>query len=317
MTVQLFFCSCVLFWKRVLVVDVKPCHYVYLSAGMLKMSWAGSGCVCCYLSHQLWSLCVFLRPLFKDASGAVDKSARFSALYRQDGNKLSNEDMFRLLADFRKSVLQSRAPIVALVFVWPAEWSCTHWCCFSQFCQRCWCFRNSIVSLRLRQALTLVILPSFVLSLLSGQKRWPSCLWFWVIWMSRLIASHQIWAVSLSYSHTSVSECSERHMLSVWSGSGLIQRFLSLCVCRLCHALLSSSASDWWCGAGQAGVWGGGVCAIYRQILPAFHNLQQPPVCVSTTSQIRQPEKLHEGTTTLKYSTHSSDLLFYGVPLGP
>lgn len=56
---------------------------------------------------------VFLRPLFKDASGTVDKSARFSALYRQDGNKLSNEDMFRLLADFRKSV----APIVALVFV--------------------------------------------------------------------------------------------------------------------------------------------------------------------------------------------------------
>ncbi|XP_016424097.1 dedicator of cytokinesis protein 9 [Sinocyclocheilus rhinocerous] len=44
------------------------------------------------------------RPLFKDASGMVDKSARFSALYRQDGNKLSNEDMFRLLADFRKYV---------------------------------------------------------------------------------------------------------------------------------------------------------------------------------------------------------------------
>lgn len=55
---------------------------------------------------------MFLRPLFKDASGTVDKSARFSALYRQDGNKLSNEDMFRLLTDFRKY-----APIVALVFV--------------------------------------------------------------------------------------------------------------------------------------------------------------------------------------------------------
>uniref|UniRef100_A0A673HXT0 Dedicator of cytokinesis protein 9-like n=1 Tax=Sinocyclocheilus rhinocerous TaxID=307959 RepID=A0A673HXT0_9TELE len=56
------------------------------------------------------------RPLFKDASGMVDKSARFSALYRQDGNKLSNEDMFRLLADFRKSVLQSFAPIITLLY---------------------------------------------------------------------------------------------------------------------------------------------------------------------------------------------------------
>lgn len=60
-------------------------------------------------------MCLFLRPLFKDASGTVDKSARFSALYRQDGNKLSNEDVFRLLADFRKSVLQSFAPIITLL----------------------------------------------------------------------------------------------------------------------------------------------------------------------------------------------------------
>uniref|UniRef100_A0A673BIM9 Dedicator of cytokinesis 9 n=1 Tax=Sphaeramia orbicularis TaxID=375764 RepID=A0A673BIM9_9TELE len=45
------------------------------------------------------------RPLFKDASGTLDKSARFSALYRQDSNKLSNEDMLKLLADFRKLVI--------------------------------------------------------------------------------------------------------------------------------------------------------------------------------------------------------------------
>lgn len=42
------------------------------------------------------------RPVFKDASGALDKSARFSALYRQDSSKLSDEDMFKLLTDFRK-----------------------------------------------------------------------------------------------------------------------------------------------------------------------------------------------------------------------
>lgn len=45
------------------------------------------------------------RPLFKDASGSLDKTARFSALYRQDSNKLSNDDMLKLLADFRKLVM--------------------------------------------------------------------------------------------------------------------------------------------------------------------------------------------------------------------
>ena len=43
--------------------------------------------------------------MFKDASGTLDKSARFSALYRQDSSKLSDEDMFKLLTDFRKYVL--------------------------------------------------------------------------------------------------------------------------------------------------------------------------------------------------------------------
>ncbi|XP_077077558.1 dedicator of cytokinesis protein 9 isoform X7 [Siphateles boraxobius] len=52
------------------------------------------------------------RPLFKDASGTVDKSARFSALYRQDGNKLSNEDMFRLLTDFRKPEKMAKLPVI-------------------------------------------------------------------------------------------------------------------------------------------------------------------------------------------------------------
>lgn len=42
------------------------------------------------------------RTLFKDASGTLDKNARFSALFKQDSNKLSNEDMLKLLADFRK-----------------------------------------------------------------------------------------------------------------------------------------------------------------------------------------------------------------------
>lgn len=63
------------------------------------------------LTHLLGKICLnpfFLtlyRPLFRDASGTLDKSARFSPLYRQDSNKLSNEDVLKLLADFRKLVM--------------------------------------------------------------------------------------------------------------------------------------------------------------------------------------------------------------------
>ncbi|XP_043987306.1 dedicator of cytokinesis protein 9-like isoform X9 [Gambusia affinis] len=52
------------------------------------------------------------RLLFKDASGTLDKSARFSALYRQDSNKLSNDDMLKLLADFRKPEKMAKLPII-------------------------------------------------------------------------------------------------------------------------------------------------------------------------------------------------------------
>ncbi|KAM9710203.1 dedicator of cytokinesis protein 9 isoform 3-T3 [Menidia menidia] len=52
------------------------------------------------------------RPLFKDASGTLDKSARFSPLYRQDSNKLSNEDMLKLLADFRKPEKMAKLPVI-------------------------------------------------------------------------------------------------------------------------------------------------------------------------------------------------------------
>lgn len=62
----------------------------------------------CVVSITIFKLFVlFHRPVFKDASGTLDKSTRFSALYRQDSNKLSEEDIFKLLVDFRKSVFTS------------------------------------------------------------------------------------------------------------------------------------------------------------------------------------------------------------------
>ncbi|XP_060625530.2 dedicator of cytokinesis protein 9 isoform X16 [Anolis sagrei] len=52
------------------------------------------------------------RTLFKDASGSLDKNARFSALYKQDSNKLSNEDLLKFLADFRKPEKMAKLPVI-------------------------------------------------------------------------------------------------------------------------------------------------------------------------------------------------------------
>uniref|UniRef100_A0A670YXA0 Dedicator of cytokinesis 9 n=1 Tax=Pseudonaja textilis TaxID=8673 RepID=A0A670YXA0_PSETE len=52
------------------------------------------------------------RTLFKDMAGTLDKSARFSTLYKQDSNKLSNEDMLKVLADFRKTEKMSKLPVI-------------------------------------------------------------------------------------------------------------------------------------------------------------------------------------------------------------
>uniref|UniRef100_A0A665UXG6 Dedicator of cytokinesis 9b n=1 Tax=Echeneis naucrates TaxID=173247 RepID=A0A665UXG6_ECHNA len=52
------------------------------------------------------------RPVFKDASGTLDKSARFSALYRQDSSKLSDDDIFKLLTDFRKPEKMAKLPVL-------------------------------------------------------------------------------------------------------------------------------------------------------------------------------------------------------------
>ncbi|XP_063103034.1 dedicator of cytokinesis protein 9 isoform X4 [Cavia porcellus] len=52
------------------------------------------------------------RTLFKDTAGNLDKNARFSAVYRQDSNKLSNDDMLKLLADFRKPEKMAKLPVI-------------------------------------------------------------------------------------------------------------------------------------------------------------------------------------------------------------
>uniref|UniRef100_A0A8B9GEA1 Dedicator of cytokinesis protein 11 n=1 Tax=Amazona collaria TaxID=241587 RepID=A0A8B9GEA1_9PSIT len=42
------------------------------------------------------------RPVFKDSQGTLDAEGKFSPLYKQDSGKLSNEDMLKLLAEYKK-----------------------------------------------------------------------------------------------------------------------------------------------------------------------------------------------------------------------
>uniref|UniRef100_A0A8C0Y215 Uncharacterized protein n=1 Tax=Castor canadensis TaxID=51338 RepID=A0A8C0Y215_CASCN len=42
------------------------------------------------------------RPIFKDIQGSLDLDGRFSPLYKQDSSKLSNEDILKLLSEYKK-----------------------------------------------------------------------------------------------------------------------------------------------------------------------------------------------------------------------
>uniref|UniRef100_A0A4W3I4N4 Dedicator of cytokinesis 11 n=1 Tax=Callorhinchus milii TaxID=7868 RepID=A0A4W3I4N4_CALMI len=62
----------------------------------------------CYKMAFAWAA----RPVFKDTQGSLDTDGKFSSLYKQDSNKLSNEDLFKLLADFRKPEKMSKLQMI-------------------------------------------------------------------------------------------------------------------------------------------------------------------------------------------------------------
>lgn len=58
---------------------------------------------CLHIYQHLGSVSVlFCRPVFKDSQGTLDAEGKFSPLYKQDSGKLSNEDMLKLLAEYKK-----------------------------------------------------------------------------------------------------------------------------------------------------------------------------------------------------------------------
>lgn len=42
------------------------------------------------------------RPVFKDNQGNVDRDSRFSPLFRQESNKISMEDLIKLITEYRR-----------------------------------------------------------------------------------------------------------------------------------------------------------------------------------------------------------------------
>ncbi|XP_029926252.1 dedicator of cytokinesis protein 9 isoform X5 [Myripristis murdjan] len=102
--------------EKVLQGGITHCTEPYMkssdSAKMAQKVLKNAKTACSRLGQYKMPFAWAARPVFKDASGTLDKSARFSALYRQDSSKLSDEDMFKLLTDFRKPEKMAKLPVI-------------------------------------------------------------------------------------------------------------------------------------------------------------------------------------------------------------
>ncbi|TKC40114.1 hypothetical protein EI555_016190 [Monodon monoceros] len=58
--------------------------------------------VCSRLGQYRMPFAWAARPIFKDVQGSLDLDGRFSPLYKQDSSKLSNEDILKLLSEYKK-----------------------------------------------------------------------------------------------------------------------------------------------------------------------------------------------------------------------
>ncbi|XP_043560274.1 dedicator of cytokinesis protein 11 isoform X1 [Chiloscyllium plagiosum] len=68
--------------------------------------------ICSRLGGYKMAFAWAARPVFKDTEGSFDTSGRFSPFYKQDSNKLSNEDLLKLLTDLRKAEKMSKLQVI-------------------------------------------------------------------------------------------------------------------------------------------------------------------------------------------------------------
>lgn len=206
--------------------------------------------------------------MFRDASGTLDKSARFSPLYRQDSNKLSNEDMLRLLADFRK--------LVKL------------WCLFEASPTSAEC------------AVAVHTYHWFALTPDNSKNRIP--LYFTFLRPEKMAKL----PVILGNLDVTIDNVAPDLTSKIWSlperwepsvfPPGCLFNLPPAPVHRLCYLILHSCEAVWRRREGQHFLWSGGVCAVHSQMLSAFHHLQQSPLCLPETLKVWQPKVICEGT---------------------
>ncbi|KAG8580938.1 hypothetical protein GDO81_007483 [Engystomops pustulosus] len=53
-----------------------------------------------------------VRPIFKDNCGNIDRESRFSPLFRQESNKISTEDLIKLVSEYRRAEKISKIQII-------------------------------------------------------------------------------------------------------------------------------------------------------------------------------------------------------------
>ncbi|XP_067903129.1 dedicator of cytokinesis protein 11-like [Heterodontus francisci] len=68
--------------------------------------------ICSRLGGYKMAFAWAARPVFKDTEGSFDASGKFSPFYKQDSNKISNEDLLKMLADFRKAEKMSKLQVI-------------------------------------------------------------------------------------------------------------------------------------------------------------------------------------------------------------
>lgn len=55
-------------------------------------------------------LSVYYRSVFKDNHGALDRESRFSPLFKQESNKISTDDLIKLVTEFRRLDIAEALP---------------------------------------------------------------------------------------------------------------------------------------------------------------------------------------------------------------
>ncbi|XP_048400109.2 dedicator of cytokinesis protein 11 isoform X2 [Stegostoma tigrinum] len=68
--------------------------------------------ICSRLGGYKMAFAWAARPVFKDTEGLFDTSGKFSPFYKQDSNKLSNEDLLKMLNDLRKTEKMSKLQVI-------------------------------------------------------------------------------------------------------------------------------------------------------------------------------------------------------------